>query len=202
MMPQESFAEFRRTFGAGARYREFTPSDDERLRDRIPEVMRLILEQDGWCSYRDQGLWICDPNDWESAAYAWLPDAQSPEVLARSAFGDLYVLDNTPTEIAGFRYSSMLKQVLARSSVILTGPDDLNWFFGGELTGENFSVNSVLPAMVQTARATAGPLEWDEMYTFVPALALGGSVESSKLERVKAREQLTLLAQLAPIQVY
>jgi hypothetical protein len=38
------------------------------------------------------------------------------------------------------------------------------------------------------------------MYTFVPALALGGSEETSKVERVKALEQLVILSQMTEIQ--
>jgi hypothetical protein len=42
-------------------------------------------------------------------------------------------------------------------------------------------------------------LEWNELYTYVPALVLGGSVETSRIERVQALEALVMLAQLAPI---
>jgi hypothetical protein len=78
---QDGFDGFRKAFGAGARYREYTPADEERLRDRVPEVMRTIL----------------------------------------------------------------------------------NWSFGRTLTAKGFMVNSDLPPLVTNARASVGPLEWDEI---------------------------------------
>ena len=56
-----------------------------------------------------------------------------------------------------------------------------------------------LPPRVAAARKSAGPLAWDEMYTYEPALALGGSEKTSEVKRVKAREQLVTLAHAAPI---
>jgi len=83
-------------------------------------------------------------------------------------------------------------------SVIFTEVDDSNWFFGRTLTSKTFMLQSEL-SRHRAARAAAGPLEWDDMYTYVPAFALGGSDGTSKVERVKAREQLVILSQLAPI---
>ncbi|EGH08166.1 hypothetical protein PSYMP_05689, partial [Pseudomonas amygdali pv. morsprunorum str. M302280] len=45
-----------------------------------------------------------------------------------------------------------------------------------------------------------GPLKSDEMYGFVPALALGGPMELEKLQKVKTIEHLTFLSQLSPLQ--
>ena len=46
-----------------------------------------------------------------------------------------------------------------------------------------------------------GRIKYDEMYGFVPALALGGASSVDHLERVKAVEHLVMLAQLAPLRV-
>jgi hypothetical protein len=54
----------------------------------------------------------------------------------------------------------------------------------------------------KAARAAAkavGKLAGDEMYTYVPALQLGGSSKTSKVQRVKAGEQLVILWRLAEI---
>jgi len=186
LTPKESLESFQKAFRSGARYREYTQADDDRLAGRIPEVMRMILRKDGWCSYRDQIFWTCDPDDWTPAARAWFPKSQSPQVLGRSSFGDLFVLDED------------FWLTLPHQSVIMMSTDDSNWFFGRTVTSKTFMLQTELSEH-RAARAKAGPLEWDEMYTYVPALALGGSVKTSKVERVKAREQLVILSQLAPI---
>ena len=55
--------------------------------------------------------------------------------------------------------------------------------------------------MFTPALAKLGRLKHDEMYGFVPALALGGTSTLANLQKVKAVEHLVLLAQLAPLGV-
>ncbi|WP_019331294.1 DUF1851 domain-containing protein, partial [Pseudomonas syringae] len=50
------------------------------------------------------------------------------------------------------------------------------------------------------ALETLGLLKADEMYGFVPALALGGPMELKNLKKVKTIEHLTFLSQLSPLQ--
>lgn len=174
-------------YGSGKQYREYSAADEERLAPRVPEVMRAILRKEGWCSYKNQGLWLCDPDDWQPATRAWFPDEPAAQLLARSAFGDMFVLAGT------------FWLGLPHESVIMQSVDDPNWFFGCTITAKGFTTQSDLPPKVHAASKAAGSLQWDEMYTYVPALALGGREKTSKIERVKAREQLVLLSQLAPI---
>lgn len=178
---------FLKAFGPGEPYRAFTPADDARLGDRIPEVMRAILGREGWCSYKEQVLWLCDPDDWEAAARAWFPGARA-RVVARTGFGDLCV-----------REGRMFYFVMVHESLVMEMVDDPDLFFSFVLSDADFAPQTYLPAQVRAAREQAGPLEWDEMYAHVPALALGGSVETSRVERVKAAEALAMLAGLAPI---
>ena len=186
LTPQEGLELFEKAFPSGVRYREYTQADDDRLAGRIPDVMRMILQKDGWCSYREQIFWICDPDDWTPAARAWLPESPSAQVLGRSSFGDLFILDKT------------FWLTLPHQSAAIMSTGNSNWFFGRTATSKTFMLQSGL-RQHRAAQAGAGPLEWDEMYTYVPALALGGSEKTSKVERVKAREQLVILSQLAPI---
>lgn len=53
--------------------------------------------------------------------------------------------------------------------------------------------------LFEKALRTLGPLQPDEMYGFVPALALGGSADLKHLQKVKTIEHLTFLSQLAPL---
>jgi hypothetical protein len=53
--------------------------------------------------------------------------------------------------------------------------------------------------LFQRALTTLGPLQPDEMYGFVPALALGGPGDLKHLQKVKTIEHLTFLSQLAPL---
>jgi hypothetical protein len=179
---------FRDTFGAGTRYREFTKSDETRLKKRVPGMLLKLLHEDGWRSYREQVLWTCDPDEWVPAADAWFPKSSGARIMARSAFGDLFAWDGRKFAI-----------VLVHESLVMSGGDDDVWFFGRTLTSQTFLMQTVLPARIRAAHGTAGPLEWDEMYSYVPAIALGGDYKKSRVERVKAQEQLSILSQLVPI---
>jgi hypothetical protein len=181
-------AAFAKAFGKGVSYRKYTSGDDDRLRERVPAVFRDIVKGDGWCSYREEVLWTCDPDDWAPVARAWFKDTARAQILARTAFGDLLVWDE---EWCWF--------VLVHHSRARQWSDDPAWFFARGITSSDFATQTHLPARVRSAKAVAGPLAWDEMYTYVPALGLGGDEATSEIERVKAREQLVFLSQVAPI---
>jgi hypothetical protein len=171
-------------------YRPFTAADRKRLGKRIPKPMREILERDGWASYDGQALWLCDPADWEDAAKPWLPeDAIACDVLVRSAFGDLLVWD-------GDRYWLVMPHDSAR----IGDTSDAEWLFEATLQDKGFHFNDPETLEETTAaRNQCGPLEWDEMYNYAPALAIGGDRKESEIAREDARVALTILSQLAPI---
>ena len=179
---------FLKAYGDGVQYRKYTEADAKRLASRIPEPMREILERQGFCSYKDQAFWFCDPADWEAAGKAWFSDAEHPEVLARTAFGDLFVWDHEMFWIA-----------LVHTSEEIPLIGDAGWFFSQTLTSRDFPFVSELPGRVRDAEKSAGTIEWDEIYGYVPALALGGNKKRSRVEVAKALEALVMLSELAPI---
>src|SRR5262245_40981580 len=124
---------FREAFGAGTAYRAYTTPDDQRLRHRIPPVMRTLLQRDGWCSYLDQVLWLCDPDVWDVPARAWLPGVASPEVVARSATGDLFVWDG-----------DLFHHVMPHEAVIAT-VDDADGFFARTLVARDLPLRTTVP---------------------------------------------------------
>ncbi|HEV7667218.1 MAG TPA: contractile injection system tape measure protein [Thermoanaerobaculia bacterium] len=116
-------------------------------------------------------------------------DAADAQILARTGFGDLFVWDG---ELFWF--------AMVHESIVMGSVDDADWFFSRTLLAKDFAPQTYLPQRLAAARQAAGGLEWNEMYTYVPALALGGSPTTSRIERVQALEALALLAGLAPIQ--
>ena len=54
--------------------------------------------------------------------------------------------------------------------------------------------------LFRPALENLGKLRSDEMYGFVPALALGGAMELKNLQKVKTIEHLEFLSQLSPLQ--
>jgi hypothetical protein len=179
---------FHAAFGEGSRYRDFTVKDESRLSGRLAPVMLELLKNDGWSSYNDQVFWLCDPDDWKPAAQAWFPDNPKAFVLGRSAFGELLAWDG-----------EMFTYVHVHEALIIALISDADWLLSRVLVDKEFPLHNTVPGLVRKARERLGTLEWNQMYTYVPALALGGSPETSRVEKVKALEALVMLASLAPI---
>lgn len=188
----EQLQEFHRVHGEGLPYRPFVPADAQRLGERMEPTLRELAKQDGWASYGEQSLWHCDPDDWTGVAAPWLPEGTvQADVVLRTGFGDLFVWDGT-----------WIWLVLPHLSARMRAGRRADRLLGELFARRDFYVNKELPPMMKRARKLAGSLELDEIYNFAPALALGGSKASSPIIRVKAREALDILRQLAPIQEY
>lgn len=120
-------------------------------------------------------------------------------VIARSAFGDIYLF--------GGNHGRKL-HIVAPDSTMLPPrprPPDVNlsvqaFFASQSRRACDFSDVNGVP-LFKAAAAKLGRLNYDEMYGFVPALALGGAATLDHLQKVKAVEHLVLLAQLAPLEV-
>jgi len=69
-------------------------------------------------------------------------------------------------------------------------------FFGGLSLDSNDVEGLFAPALQKLGR-----LAHDDMYGFVPAPALGGTLTLAHLQKVKAVEHLAFIAQLAPLHV-
>ena len=117
-------------------------------------------------------------------------------IIARSAFGDLYFWG----EKTGSSLHVFAPGAFCIPEESLSVAEDMNFemqlFFGAlDREGNDFE-NMFTPALRRLGR-----IKYDEMYGFVPALALGGASSVDHLERVKAVEHLVMLAQLAPLRV-
>lgn len=150
---------FDAAFGPAVPYRAFTQKDNARLQARLPPTLMALLQRDGWCSYKEQVLWSCDPDDWQAAAKAWLSDKARAELVMRTSFGDLMVWDG---EI--FWYA------MVHDAIVASTVDDDAWFLSQTLTAKDFALQAHLPVRTRQAKKVAGELVPDEMYAYVPAL--------------------------------
>jgi hypothetical protein len=197
----EDFEFFLEKMGPAIQRRNVPQSSIERFRGRLPDQLLGYWREHGWSGYADGLFWTVDPHEYEPVLEAWIGDTQFMEkdayhVIARSAFGKLYLW--------GERTGHSLK-IFAPGAYCLPSDDvdqdddldfELRMFFGARKRKENDFAELFVPAMNKL-----GPLECDEMYGFVPALALGGPSELAHLQKVKAVEHLVFLAQLEPLQV-
>lgn len=196
----EDFALFLAKFGPAIDKRHVPPSTIDRYRGKLPDQLLAYWQEYGWCGYADGLFWTVNPQEYEPALEAWIGDTPFKEqdayhVIARSAFGKLYLWGEETGETL---------TVFAPASTCFTSPpdDDIDrdfetrLFFGGLSLHSNDVEGLFAPALQKLGR-----LAHDDMYGFVPAPALGGTLTLAHLQKVKAVEHLAFIAQLAPLYV-
>jgi hypothetical protein len=195
----EFFACFLEEF-ASETGREKAPDSSMALyRHRLPEQLLRYWNEHGWSGYSDGLFWTVNPLFYEPLLSHWLIDTEfydkdNYHVIARSAFGDLYVWG----ENSG--YCLTISSPLARHSY------RISMFTGEKL---DFGVKAFFLAMSTESNDFAdmfelavnklGKLSSDEIYGFDPALALGGPIEFNNLQKVRTIEHLEFLSQLTPL---
>jgi len=197
----EYFECFLGEFGPAIDKRHVPPTSIERYRGKLPDQLLAYWDEHGWCGYADGLFWTVNPQEYEPALEAWIGDTPFMEkdayhLIARSAFGHLLFW--------GERTAFTL-EIFAPGSYAI--PQKQGFSMGQmELAARAFfSTQNKKPFdfgdMFTSTLKKLGRLKHDEMYGFVPALALGGPSTLDHLQKVKAVEHLILLAQLAPLDV-
>jgi hypothetical protein len=197
----ENFEYFLEKMGPCIEKRVVPPSSIERYRGKLPNQLLAYWEEHGWAGYADGLFWTVNPQEYEAVVEAWIGNTAFMaedvfHIIARGAFGKLYVWGvRTGYALKIFAPGSFCIPAIEPSPI-----DDMDFemqiFFGGITRKGNDFVDMFAPAFERL-----GVLKHDEMYGFVPALALGGACEPEYLQKVKAVEHLVLLAQLAPLEV-
>jgi hypothetical protein len=169
------------------RSRSLRPFDERELatlasRD-IPDDLRAFLSDHGAATFRDDFYWTTLPEEQDTVMEEWGLSAQKCSAFLRTAFGTLFYHE---------------KGMIGRLDPV-TGNAYPGRFafcdFMNVILGTDTIADSTFLDIYETKKPRK-QLDEDEMLGFVPAIPLGGSVETSKIEVVKMREQLGLLAQL------
>jgi hypothetical protein len=201
----EDFEFFLERFGPAFDRRDVPAPTIARYQGKLPDQLLAYWQEHGWCGYADGLLWMVDPQEYEPALNAWIGETAFMErdayhVIARSAFGELYFWgERTGASLSVLPWRSMAVPSDGSPDLIAQGRADevLRWRFAGFKT-EHFELeDSEGKPLFQRAFKRLGRLKHDEMYGFVPALALGGPATLEHLQKVRAVEHLVLLAQLS-----
>jgi len=204
-MIDSSFEYFysKKGFGPAVDARPVSQSKLEHYRGRVPDKLLEYWQACGFAGYGNGLFWMTDPDDYAEALNAWLYGTDfykkdSYYVIGRTAFGDL--------TLWGTRTGTSL--TINSPWATLFPSDQSEWMAQGE---GNHLISSWIAFMnfgdidqtddediplFDRAMKLLGPLAHDEMYGFVPALALGGPCRLDHLQKVKAAEHLLFLAQL------
>jgi hypothetical protein len=196
---EDYFEYFLNKMGPPIERQEATRLAKEKYQDKLPEQLLAQWEQWGWCGYGEGIYWIVNPADYEVVVHEWLTQsgisfAHHYHVIARGAFGDLYVWRQTTGSVLKITpfYARFHEE---QNTVPVCGFDEkIKAFFAFTRRESNDFDN-----MFDKALKKLGPLKSDEMYGFVPAIALGGPGELKHLQKVKIIEHLAFLSQISPL---
>lgn len=187
-MENMPFQNFHDCHGPGEKYRDLDEEAAKRLAVRLPAAVLELLRADGLCSYGGRLFFTVDDRDFEAARLAWLPDFPQVTVFARNAFGDLFLWDGNTMQV-----------LLPHIGRVGPAARNIERFFEETLTSSSFIEDQLMRSEVAEATRQAGRLEWDEMYGYEPALALGGSGQVDTIRRFKMNEHHILLSQVQPL---
>lgn len=191
---------FRTAYGQGVQYRAFTEADRNRLDGRVPGYLLDLWESDGWAGYRNGLLWMVDPDEFAPVLAAWnVPDDPPLIVVARTAMGKLFLLGSfrapngslAPTVLALNPHSASYNAVGPVAEKFLTR----------SIADEDYLKPAMQEAETQRAAKSVGPIAWNEMYGYEPALALGGPGKPDTVRRFDIFTHHLLLSQLAPLEL-
>jgi len=204
-MLDEDFEYFyeKKEFGPAVDAQPVPKSKLENYRGKVPDRLLEYWQAYGFAGYGGGLFWMTDPDDYSEVLNAWLYGTEfygtdNYYVIGRSAFGDLTLWGTKtgPSLTIDCPWAMIFPD--DNTAWMSEGKGDLlisTWLSGMQADGLDQTDESDVP-LFDRAEKLLGPLAHDEMYGFVPALALGGSCRLDHLKKVKAVEHLMFLAQL------
>ena len=183
------------------------PVDQEtlnRYQGILPDRLLSYWKEFGFCGYGEGLFWLVNPADYEEILELWLKNTplwgrENYYVIARSAFGELYAWgDKSGNDtLIDPQYHTIYPVDMPKEPIT---KEQKERYFGIYISGINKKIPDAYDKddrlLFKKALKKLGTLAPDEMYAFVPALALGGVADLNHLQKVKLQEQLSILAQL------
>jgi len=198
----EIFSLFIEEMGEPIFRQEVPPSSIARFRDKVPKKLLEYWAEHGWCGYGEGIFWTVNPQDYEEVVKSFiqgtsLEGRDTYHIIARGAFGDLYLYgEKTGFSLDIVPYTSNYCGRTREPGATDTNKEVQGFFLLMERESNDFG------DFFEPAKNKLGRLKCDEIYGFIPALALGGAVKLENIEKVKMVEHLVLLSQLSPLKPY
>lgn len=195
---------------AAAFLRALPPMDDvtplpaaalRALDARLPSLLLDFLAETGWGRFGDGFLVLEDPRKLDETLALWLGSFDPSRVpIGRTALGDIvYFRDlRARAEALGLPNAesacdlSFIDVRYKRTGLLAMSLEDIPAALGDP----ELLKSALRKDLFDDALWRLGAPETDELYGFVPALALGGNEDSDSLHRVRAREHWDILFQL------
>lgn len=164
------------------RYASASSGELAELATVFPQPFVDHIRANGWCSYADQTFWTISPDYLAPAIEDWKLD-EPVRVFGRNALGNV------------FAFCRNLVVILSTSGNTLVTAFDLLDFLNYGLSPDALRTDAKYLAK------ELGPLEWDECYTYVPALPFP-SPGGRRAEKGKLLPYVSIIGQMvAPVRL-
>lgn len=164
-----------------------TANDDviQKFTGIFPDFVLEEWKNRGFASYMGGLLRITNPEDYYEIMSDLVSDPENCHVIMVTAFGAIYFLKE------GKYYS---KNVMNNLTFELH--EDFGLIIEFTFTTKGTQKNIFYKDIYDKVVKRLGKLEYDEMFGFFPAIALGGSYDAKNVQKVKLKEHLAFLSQL------
>jgi hypothetical protein len=179
------FDRFQTLHGPAAQIQPVSSEAVERYRGRLPDDLLELWREVGWGAFAGGFLWLVDPEQLADPLEEWLGHREALAFM-RTAFGNTLIWYQGQVHYLDVLYARLLPPLT----------DQIDLFFNYSLCRERYLDKSLDRPTYLKALPRLGVPTRDEVYAYVPALALGGSGDAASLQKVNLREHLSFLAQL------
>jgi hypothetical protein len=177
------------------------PAPPERIAQfagRVPDGMLELWREVGFSGFQDGLLWLCDPVAWQPQVDSWINGIEGDWFAVwRSCFGDLGLWNpNTNDQIT---IRPVLQTIVLVTHAEQKAPNDEHDLFISLVTKDKDYVDidsTEGPPLFDQILAMHGPVGPDEVYGFVPALALGGFARATSIDKCDGHVHLEILLAL------
>ncbi len=153
--------------------------------EKLPDLLADFLIAHGEALWGGGLLVSLSPDNWDEILEEWLDEPGKASVFMRTAFGRLF-----------FWQEGEIWYLNPHSGKVGKVIKDPQAFLDKFCLDANIREKAFMEPLFKKSVKKLGAPEPDEMYGFVPALALGGAPELRYVKRVPVREHLSLLAGL------
>ncbi len=192
---REYLERFHIAIGEGNKYGDVTKEIIESYRGKFMsqddhlDMLSVLWEEYGLRGYKDGKFWFVDPRVYTPIGVKFPRVSNQAMVFARTGLGNLFLFEKRePIDTVWHLdvHFGKLSVVGTRFQLVIPL----------HLVSKRFWENKCNGKLEVAAIDKYGPLQHNECYTFVPALALGGDMSVDNLQKVSILENLEILAQL------
>ncbi len=165
-----------------------TNDDIETYKDKLPSKLIDFWQEYGYGIYMEGYLKIVHPEEYHDVfkeTYTYYKKTEIP--FAVTALGDLFVWAGDAVRLINYRHG--VSSIVSSSKI--------ERLFESRLLSDNYLSKYFKWDHYKPAQEKLGTLDYDECYGYEPVLALGGFEKVENLTKVKIREHLLLIHELA-----